>query len=335
LTSIFLAADRDPTVILGGDLVSIGGNWRKGSGPDFIVESCEFQKSFLDLHPGAGIITNIELDHPEIYEDQAAVEDAFRDFLQRLDPGSPVVIPVDLRDRLRGAGDVKPICFGIGDGVGWRGRIRSGSEQRIIEIFEDGELRFEALLQIPGRHAVLNTTAAVALSFALGVDPVAIRQGIENFQGVKRRFEKRPVIEGVEWFEDYAHHPTEVEHTLAGARELYPERKIWALFQPHQLTRLDAFMDGFGKSFSVADEVIVLPIYSVREDRRKFPNNLREELQRRLRTEKVEARLLGFSQAIVDLPELVNPGDVVISLGAGDNDEIGRRIANARDGVLS
>ncbi|MGE4620132.1 MAG: UDP-N-acetylmuramate--L-alanine ligase [Planctomycetota bacterium] len=335
LTSIFMAAERDPTVILGGELVSIGGNWRKGSGKDFIVESCEFQKSFLDLHPSAGIITNIELDHPEIYEDQSAVEEAFRAFLQRLRHGSPVVIPIDLHDRLVGAGDVKPICFGIGEGPGWRGRIRSGVEQRIIEIHEDGELRFEAHLQIPGLHAVKNTTAAVVLSFALGIDPVAIRQGIENFEGVKRRFEKRPVLEGVEWFEDYAHHPTEVAHTLAGARELYPDRKIWALFQPHQLTRLDAFLEQFGRSFSAADEVIVLPIYSVREDQRNFPNNLREVLQRQLRVEKVQTRLLGFSEAIHDLPELVNPGDVVISLGAGDNDEIGRQISNARDGVLS
>ena len=336
LTSIFLAAHRDPTVILGGELDSIGGsNWRKGTGQDFIVEACEFQRSFLELQPSCGIITNIELDHPEIYSDLDIVVDTFREFLERFHPDSPVVIPVELEDRLKGAGDVKPISFGSGEGSGWRGRVQWKNGNRTIEVTEDGMFRLEAQLNVPGLHAILNTTAAAALSANLGIESKQIQQGIEEFQGVKRRFEKRMVIDGVDWYEDYAHHPTEIHHTLAGARELYPDRKIWALFQPHQATRLNAFLEQFADSFSDADEVIVLPVYSVREDSREFPIDLCEQLVRLLRSKTMRAQTLGFKQVIHDLPELLKAGDVVFSLGAGNNDEIGRQISSSRDGVVA
>ena len=336
LTSIFLTAQRDPTVVLGGELESIGGsNWRKGSGQDFIVEACEFQRSFLELQPSSGIITNIELDHPEIYDDLAHVEETFCTFLNRFHNESPVVIPHALADRLKGAGDVRPIYFGSGEGPGWRGRGRIENGCRILEVSEDSELRFEAKLHFPGTHAILNLTAAAALSANLGIDLDQIRRGVEEFPGVKRRFEKRDVLDEVNWYEDYAHHPTEIQYTLAGSRELFPDRKIWALFQPHQVTRLDAFLDQFASSFSAADEVIVLPIYSVREDRREFPVDLRESLVRQLRSNDVTARALGFEEAIHDLPELVKRGDVVVSLGAGNNDEIGRKISGFRSGVVA
>ncbi len=332
LTSIFLEAGRDPTVILGGELESIGGNWRRGDGEDFIVEACEFQKSFLNLKPSSGIITNIELDHPETFSDQGHVEETFREYLGRFHAGSMVVIPADLADRLDGAGDVRLIYFGIGEGDGWRGQIDTTKSVRTIELSEDGTFRFAARLMRPGTHEVFNATAAAALAAAHGIELEDIRRGIEKFQGVKRRFEKRQVIEEVEWYEDYAHHPTEIQYTLEGARELYPDRKIWALFQPHQAMRLDTFLEKFAGSFGLADEVIVLPIYSVREDEKEFPNDLRQHLVNQLRRRGVSARLCEFEQAIYDLPELISPGDVVVSLGAGTNDEIGDQIS--RSGVI-
>ena len=170
------------------------------------------------------------------------------------------------------------------------------------------------------------------MAAAHGIELEDIRRGIEKFQGVKRRFEKRQVIEEVEWYEDYAHHPTEIQYTLEGARELYPDRKIWALFQPHQAMRLDTFLEKFAGSFGLADEVIVLPIYSVREDEKEFPVDLRQHLVNQLRRRGVSARLCEFEQAIYDLPELISPGDVVVSLGAGTNDEIGDQIS--RSGVI-
>jgi hypothetical protein len=119
----------------------------------------------------------------------------------------------------------------------------------LIEMSADGRPLFEATLNLPGRHTMLNATAAAALASALGVELESIRQGIENYRGVKRRFEKREVIDGVEWFDDYAHHPTEVKMTLETAREIYPGRKIWALFQPHQAIRLEYFFQEFAESF--------------------------------------------------------------------------------------
>ncbi|NRA75001.1 MAG: hypothetical protein HRU16_03590 [Planctomycetes bacterium] len=140
------------------------------------------------------------------------------------------------------------------------------------------------------------------------------------------------MIDNVEWYEDYAHHPTEIQYTLEGARELYPEAKIWALFQPHQATRFECFLDDFANSFANANEVLVLPIYSVREDEWAFPSDLRQQLVREIRRTNPSTRLIEFDAAIHDLPQWIRPGDVVVSLGAGNNDEIGKQIA--RTGVI-
>ncbi|MGE4633081.1 MAG: Mur ligase domain-containing protein, partial [Planctomycetota bacterium] len=172
LTSIFLEAGRDPTVILGGELESIGGNWRQGDGEDFIVEACEFQRAFLDLEPRSGIITNIELDHPDTFDGLPDVEMTFGHFLDKFHPGSPVVMPAnpDLTDRLVEAGNVRPIYFGAGEGDGWRGKISHSTGVRTIELSKDGVFQFAAEMVIPGTPAILNTTAAVALAVALGIE---------------------------------------------------------------------------------------------------------------------------------------------------------------------
>jgi len=329
LTSIMIAAGRDPSVIIGGELEAIGGrNWRNGKGEDFIVEACEYQRSFLNLSPSAGIITNIEVDHPEVYCDLAAVQDSFGDFLRGFRSGAPVVVPELHADQLRMVGaDVRLIIFGLDQGEGWRSKVLKKGLNSQIEMSADGRPLFEVTLNLPGRHTMLNATAAAALSSALGVDRESIRQGIENYRGVKRRFEKREVIDDVEWFDDYAHHPTEVKMTLETAREVYPGRKIWALFQPHQAIRLEFFFQEFAESFDDADEVLLLPIFHAREDPLQFPTDMLQGLARQLRERQVSARIIGFEQSIHELPEIVAPGDVVVALGAGNIDKIGVRIS--------
>jgi len=329
LTSIMMAAGRDPSVLFGGELESLGGrNWRNGRGEDFIVEACEYQKSFLNLRPSAGIITNIEVDHPEVYCDLAAVQDSFGDFLRGFRPGAPVVVPELHADQLRMVGaEVRLIIFGLDQGEGWRSKVLEKGLKSQIEMSVDGHPLFKVTLNLPGRHTMLNATAAAALASALGVDLESIQQGIENYRGVKRRFEKREVIDGVEWFDDYAHHPTEVKMTLETAREVYPGRKIWALFQPHQAIRLEFFFQEFAGSFGDADEVLLLPIFHAREDPLQFPTDMLQGLARQLRERKVPARIIGFEQSIHELPEIIAPGDVVIALGAGNIDKIGVRIS--------
>ncbi|RUA08379.1 MAG: UDP-N-acetylmuramate--L-alanine ligase [Bacillota bacterium] len=327
LTSIMIAAGRDPSVIIGGELEAIGGrNWRNGNGEDFIVEACEFQRSFLNLSPSAGIITNIEVDHPEIYCNLDAVQQTFRSFLEGFRTGAPVVIPELHADRLSGIADVEPILFGLDQGPGWRSTVIEDGLHPLILISHDGVAKLEVRLSIPGRHTILNATAAVALAAGLDVNLEWIQAGIESYRGVKRRFERRDVLPGVEWFEDYAHHPTEVSTTLETGRGLFPDRKIWAMFQPHQATRLQHFLNEFTDAFDCSDEVLLLPIYHVREDNRDFPTDLLSQFAARLRARGISTRIIGSKHAVYDLQEIVRPGDVVFSLGAGDIDKIGTRI---------
>jgi len=327
LTSIMIAAGRDPSVIVGGELQSIGGrNWRTGKGDDFIVEACEYKKSFLNLQPSCGIITNIEVDHPEIYCDLDAVQETFGTFLEGFSPGAPVVIPDSLVPRLRGVGQVKLIEFGHGSGPGWRATVIEKGWSPLVRFTEDGQTRIEVRLAMPGKHTRLNVTAAVALASALGVDLDKISTGIENYQGVKRRLERRHVIEGVEWFDDYAHHPTEVAMTLDAVREVYPNKKIWALFQPHQAQRLTFFLDEFSRAFDGFDQVCLLPIYHAREAREDFPEDLLNQLVVKLQVRGVCARTMEFEETIEEIPSLVDRGDVVVALGAGDIDKVGKQI---------
>ena len=210
--------------------------------------------------------------------------------------------------------------------------IEDGREP-LIQISHDGVAKLEVRLSIPGRHTILNATAAVALAAELGVNLEKIRAGIESYRGVKRRFERRNVLRGVEWFEDYAHHPTEVSTTLETARGLFPDRKIWALFQPHQATRLQHFLTEFTDAFHCCDEVLLLPIYHVRENPLVFPTDLPSQFAARLRSRGIAARIIGSEQAVYDLPEIVSEGDVVFSLGAGDIDKIGTRIREESSSV--
>jgi UDP-N-acetylmuramate--alanine ligase len=263
-----------------------------------------------------------------VYCDLAAVQDSFGDFLRGFRPGAPVVVPELHADQLLKVGaDVRLIIFGLDQGKGWRSKVLEKGLSSLIEMSADGRPLFEATLNLPGRHTMLNATAAAALASALGVDLESIRQGIENYRGVKRRFEKREVIDDAEWFDDYAHHPTEVKMTLETAREIYPGRKIWALFQPHQAIRLEYFFQEFAESFDDADEVLLLPIFHAREDPLQFPTDMLQGLARQLRERQVSARIIGFEQSIHELPEIVAPGDVVVALGAGNIDKIGARIS--------
>ncbi|MDE0960745.1 MAG: UDP-N-acetylmuramate--L-alanine ligase [Planctomycetota bacterium] len=330
LTSIMMAAGRDPSVLLGGELESMDGrNWRNGSGEDFIVEACEYQKSFLNLCPSAGIVTNIEVDHPEIYCDLAAVQESFGDFLRGFRPGSPVVVPELHADLLRKVGaDVRLIIFGLDQGEGWRSKMLKKGLNSLIEMRVDDRSLFKVTLNFPGKHTMLNATAAAALAYSLGVDLESIRTGIENYRGVKRRFEKREVIDGVDWFDDYAHHPTEVKMTLETAREVYPDRKIWAIFQPHQALRLEVFFEEFVASFDASNEVLLLPIFHARENPLQFPTDMLQGFAKRLRERQIPVRIVGFEEAIHELPEIIAPGDVVMALGAGSIDKIGVRIAH-------
>ena len=336
LFSVFQAANRDPSMIVGGEVVQIQAGWHQGQGEHFLVEACEFDKAFLDLKPQAVIVTNVDLDHPEIYKDLESVRNTFREFLANLDDGAWVVCPDDVKEALKRDDRLKWRTYGGDENADLRWAVEqndSGSQQ-VLWSWKDGR-KLSATLQVPGAHTRSNASAVVALADAIGISADEIVRGLENYLGVCRRFEKREILPGIEWIEDYAHHPEEVRATMETAREVYPDQHLHVLFQPHQATRLSAFCEEFAKELSRADQVTLLPIYSVREKLDQFPPDLIHRLAAGIRERGKECQVSSIEKVISEIPEQLCKGEVLISVGAGNVYEVGNRIRENQRGPVA
>ncbi|MFN0057090.1 MAG: UDP-N-acetylmuramate--L-alanine ligase [Planctomycetota bacterium] len=333
LASIFLAAGRDPSVLMGGYHPGLQSNCRAGAEQEFLVEACEFNRSFLAFHPWAGIVTNIELDHPDVYPDESTLAAAFGDFLKGFRPTAEGLAPFVVINPERTAlldgrvpAHVRCVRFGESAECEWRLRDVVLGPRPSFTALRHGVPWARLELRVAGRHNVLNALAAVALcgeleaSLDLGLTADAVRAGLLEFPGVERRFTHRGHCRGVDLIDDYAHHPTEVACTLAAAREVYPGRRVWAVFQAHQFGRLQAYFAGFGAALGAADEVLLLPVYSVRECAENFAElELLERLRDTLVAGGGRARLASsLSGAEIELSAQLRAGDVCVVLGAGD-----------------
>ena len=327
LFSVFQAAERDPSLIVGGEVVQIQAGWHQGKGTEFLVEACEFDKAFLDLKPKAAIITNVDLDHPEIYKDLESVRQTFREFLANLEDDSWVVCPVGVKEALKADDRLRWRTFGTENNADLQLKESDSvaGSSKVLWSWADGR-EFSATLNVPGAHTRSNASAVVALADALDITFEEMARGLETYRGVCRRFEKREVLPGIEWIEDYAHHPEEVRATLETAREVYPNQRLHALFQPHQATRLSAFMKGFAEELSRADQVTLLPIFSVREELDQFPGDLVDQLAAEIRQLGKECQVADFENAVSELPKNLQSGDVLISIGAGNVYQVGNLV---------
>ncbi|MGE3166017.1 MAG: UDP-N-acetylmuramate--L-alanine ligase [Planctomycetota bacterium] len=321
LTEILLAAERDPTVLIGGNLTTLQGNWRCGSDAEFLVEACEYQRSFLNLRPQFGVITNVELDHPDVYPDDRAVVAAFQDFVNGFRVDGVLVINGDsaLVHGLQMPAHVRVVTFGFGAECEWCARRLGPADPFAFEVRHRGEHWGIVTLNVPGPHSVSNALGALALAVELGLSRESVLAGLARFPGVDRRFQHRGQFRGVELVDDYAHHPTEVRSVITAAREAFPSRRVWAVFQPHQLGRLHAFGSEFATSLAQADRVGLLPAYSVRESAGDFRADLLDQLEQRLRDCAVPVhRFASVDDTAAQLPPLLERGDVCLVIGAGD-----------------
>ncbi|MFQ5653504.1 MAG: glutamate ligase domain-containing protein, partial [Planctomycetota bacterium] len=223
---------------------------------------------------------------------------------------------------LRGFGapeGVERETFGFGARRDWRALRSSHGAPAGFEVFHRNRPWGQVTLSVPGRHSVANALAAIALAEGLGIPRSAICEGLRLFPGIERRFQHLGAVGGIDLVDDYAHHPTELSSTLATAREVFPGRRVWAVFQPHQLGRLRAFGGAFAAALGAADGVGLLPIYSVREEASDFPGNLLGELEEGVRRNGVPVvRFHSLVEASDSLTALMEPGDVCLTLGAGD-----------------
>jgi UDP-N-acetylmuramate--alanine ligase len=325
---------RDPSFIVGSTVKDLGANARAGEGKAFVIEADEYDRMFLGLKPQIEIVTNIEHDHPDCYPTFEDMFAAFESFVDLLPADGTLIVCAD------DSGATSLINHARKNGVAVVGYALHGDltinspnwiQARSLTPNELGGYRFQVLsnlsgantstkvdLQVPGEHNVRNALAALAVIQLLGMSSQQAAEALARFSGTGRRFEIRGEVNGITVIDDYAHHPTEIKATLAAARTRYPERRIWAVWQPHTYTRTRTLFTEFSRAFKDADEVIVSEVYASREPKQDFTS-----------AEVVSAMPHASARYIGTLKEIshylikhLEPGDVLLVLSAGDADQI-------------
>ena len=295
-----------------------------GSGELFVVESCEFERSFLDFSPRYAAILSVEPDHFDCFADLPSLTKAFGEFARRVASGGVLLVRGDCEAAVECAREAtaRVVTFGIGSGCEWQAdTIRHGPEGVRFRVVCRDEAWGEVELKLHGDHNVLNALAAAALCAEIGLTAEEIAAGLRSFPGIRRRFEVVGERDGITVISDYAHHPTAVVATLKTARDVFGSRRIWCAFQPHQVSRTLALMDDFAASFVDADEVLIAPVFAARERVIHEPVLASQELVRRINSRGVSAQFVESLDRIkATLDHAARPGDVLILMGAGDID---------------
>jgi len=323
---ILLDCGKDPTVVVGSDVPCIGGNAHVGKGELFLAESCEYRRHFLNYSPEHLIITNMELDHPDYFKDLNDVLSAFNELAAKLPAHGNLVIWHE--DPNRGSIQTKArvTTYGLGPGADIRAEnIEFSHAGNSFDVIVEGNKAGNLSLAVSGKHNVLNALAAVALTYRLGLDPGDICQALKGFNGTKRRFERLGTHKGAVIVDDYAHHPTEIQSTLEGARRSYPGRRIRAVFQPHTFSRTEKLFYEFSQSFNEADEVVLAEIFSSAREKKSANNPISSaKLATLIQKSGVTTKYFPTLEEISSyLDQTMTEDDLVITLGAGDVYKVG------------
>lgn len=324
---------EDPTFLIGGEVCGYRTNARGGCGAHFVVEADESDGSFMHLDPGVVVVTNVEADHLDHYGTLAHIEETFVEFMRKASPDGALIICADdsrLVELARRNETGRTVTYGLANDADVRCRIleRSGLGYRFAVRLPD-ERNVEASTSAPGVHNVVNATAAIAVAWALGLDCPSAARAVSRFAGVHRRFEQVGFASDVTVVDDYAHHPTEVTATLEGAAVLGFDR-VWVVFQPHRYSRTQALSEEFGRCFAKADRLVLLEVYSAGETpipgvsgRTVLDSVLRQHPRSRV------AWMPHRADVVPYLESRLSPGDLVITMGAGDVTSLGPQIVRA------
>jgi UDP-N-acetylmuramate--alanine ligase len=338
VAAVLAAGGLDPTVVVGGRVDAMGSNARVGNSEYMVVEADESDRSFLKLSPVLAVVTNVDREHMDCYRNMREVKRAFLEFMDRVPFYGAVVVCNDdpqlrrlfpqIRRRTVSYGTRRGSDFHIKLGkAGFKSAVASEERQPTSHFhvtFGERDLG-EFRLHVPGVHNVMNATAAIAVGVGLDIEVDDIRAALENFRGVDRRFQLRGQAAGVSVIDDYGHHPTEIRATLAAAREC-GFRKIHVIFQPHRYTRTRDLTDEFATSFENADSLVVLDIYAASET--PIEGVTGESLARLIgETGKSAASYAGsFADGVASVVAAAQPGDMILTLGAGSVSQLGPMI---------
>jgi len=323
-------SEKDPTILVGGDLPEIGGNVAVGAGDFFVTEACEYRDSFLQMKPNVEIILNIDSDHLDYFKDIHHIADSFSKFADLVpDTGlivayAPNAFVASVIKNL----DCRVVTYGAQAGFDYTATNIDFNENGYpgFTICKNGEPLGKIQLKIPGEHNVLNATAAFACTHTLGAPIEVIIKTLEAFEGTHRRFDAiGKTSGGAKIIDDYAHHPTEIKATLKAASNIGHD-KIWCVFQPHTYTRTLALFDEFAGAFTNADVIILTDIYAAREKNiyRVHSSDLVSKMVGRAEYKDKQIRYMEKFEEIADyVNKNAGPNDIVFTMGAGDIYKVG------------
>ena len=311
------ACGADPSFAIGGTITASGSNAHRGTGEIFVAEADESDGSFIEYHPFAAIVTNVEHDHVDFFATPESVESAFIAFAATINPDGFLTYCADDDGALKLAEQttgLTRISYGVREGSDLTldsiELLAMGSHARAI--WHGKSIGFIEL-QVPGHHNLLNAAAVLATGLQLGFNAADLLQGLAVFRGTGRRFEVKGTVHGVRVIDDYGHHPTEIDVTLRAARRYAGDGRLIVIFQPHRYSRTQAFAAGFAQSLALADRAIVLEIYAASE--KQIPGVTAKMITDLMDKGEYIPNFIEVTESVIEAAE---PGDVIITLGAGD-----------------
>jgi UDP-N-acetylmuramate--alanine ligase len=322
IATVLLATGAGPAYAIGGLLAATGTGAADGPGPDFVAEADESDGSFLMYAPDVAVVTNIEADHLDNYGTEEAYRASFADFLAKVKPGGVLVTSADdpgtgdLAAQARARG-LRIVTFGESPAADYRvTRVTASGMETSLTIRQPPDQDLDLVIGVPGHHNALNAAAAFAAAVELGVEPVRAAAALASYRGAARRLEPKGEAGGVRVLDTYAHHPTELAADLRAAREITAgSGRVIAVFQPHLYSRTRIFAADFGAALGLADEAVVLDVYAAREDPESGVTG-------RLVADAVPGGAAHYIPEFADVPKVVAalaaPGDLVLTMGAGD-----------------
>ena len=308
-------AQKDPTIVVGGEIAQIGSNAKSGNGDYLVAEADESDGSFLNLHPWMTVITNVEEDHLDHYKDLDAIRDAFVAFVKLPGAHGVAVLNYDCAETraLTQYVSGKVISYGLAEDAQVRGtHVRQEQGENLVDVYYNEVLLGTLRLRVPGLHNISNALATVAAGLEIGMSFEELAAGLKEFGGARRRFQLLGVVQNIQIIDDYAHHPTEVAATIEAAKGVHSGRVV-AVFQPHRYSRTKFLAEKFAESFALADEVVLTDVYAAGED-------ISEGAQSDIIVQHMArpAHFVTREQLNPFLLKFVQPGDMVLMMGAGN-----------------
>lgn len=320
LSHVTLAGNLDPTILIGGELDVIGGNFRIGTSEYFLTEACEYNRSFLKFFPYIGVILNIDADHLDCYKDIDEIADTFLKF-SKLIPEDGYLIGYNDDFRVKeilSKVNCNTLSYGFDDSadVTAKNIVFSTNGCATFDVYKDNKNLLTLTLDVPGKHNILNALATVCVSIIFNISNENIIEGLSDCKGAHKRFEYKGEINGITVIDDYAHHPTEIKATLSTAKQI-KHNKTYCIFQPHTYTRTKTLFDEFTECFGDTDELILMDIYAAREKNTGLVSS--DELGDAIRLKGVKCtNVHSHDEALAYIKSKLKTGDLLLTVGAGD-----------------